>query len=302
MFLIELVIPFLIFFLRRPRQFACLALIALQLFILVTGNYCFFNLLTMVLCITLLDDAALQKCLPRKWCTSPRANESVTATTCQQYFLPVLRAIVTVPLVFIVLITSYVQFFSIFDSMFAWPKNHSDYYLSGKWLPHSVQEVYLWIEPFRSFNSYGLFAVMTTSRPEIVIEGSNDGENWQAYEFKYKPGDLRRRPVFVAPHQPRLDWQMWFAALSDYQHNPWFVNFCNRLLQGSPQTLGLMGTNPFPKAPPKYIRALVYEYRFTDLANRRKHGDWWQRRPERIYLPMVSLPSNPSGPSGRPAR
>jgi predicted DCC family thiol-disulfide oxidoreductase YuxK len=288
MFLIELVIPVLIFFPRRPRQFACLALLALQLFILLTGNYCFFNLLTMVLCITLLDDAALQKCLPRKWCTLSPANESEAADTWQRHLFRVLRTVLTVPLVLVVLITYYVQFFS----MFGWPL----------WLPRPLPAIYLRAEPFRSFNSYGLFAVMTTSRPEIIIEGSNDGENWQAYEFRYKPGDLRRRPGFVAPHQPRLDWQMWFAALSDYQHNLWFVNLCERLLEGSPQTLALMGTNPFPKAPPKYIRALVYEYRFTNMANRRKHGDWWQRRPERIYLPMVSLPSNPGGPSGRPAR
>src|SRR5262249_30985309 len=117
MFLIELVIPFLIFFPRRPRQFACLALLALQLFILLTGNYCFFNLLTMVLCITLLDDAALQKCLPRKWCILSRANEPVNATDWRRQFLRVLRAVLTFGLVFVVLITSYVQF----SSMFRWP-------------------------------------------------------------------------------------------------------------------------------------------------------------------------------------
>lgn len=289
MFLIELVIPFLIFFPRRPRQLACLALVALQLFILLTGNYCFFNLLTMTLCITLLDDAALQKCLPRKLCVSSRANESENATW-QRKLFGILRALLTVPLVLIVFITSYIQFFS----MFGWPL----------WLPRPIATIYLWVEPFRTFNSYGLFANMTTMRREIIIEGSNDGENWQAYEFKYKPGDLRRRPGFVEPHQPRLDWQMWFAALGDYQHNLWFVNLCVRLLQGSPQVLGLMGKNPFPKAPPKYIRALIYDYRFTDMAERRRSGDWWQRRlaGTGIYLPKVSLPSNPAGPSGRPAR
>jgi predicted DCC family thiol-disulfide oxidoreductase YuxK len=288
MFLIELVVPFLIFFPRRPRQFACLAVLALQLFILLTGNYCFFNLLTMVLCITLLDDAVLQKCLPRKWCALSNATELENASLPQRKYFGPLRTVLTVPLVLVILITCYVQFFS----MFGWPL----------WLPRPLPAIYLSIEPFRSFNSYGLFAVMTTSRPEIIIEGSNDGENWQAYEFNYKPGDLNRRPGFVAPHQPRLDWQMWFAALSDYQHNLWVVNFCARLLQGSPQVLALMGKNPFPKAPPKYIRALVYDYRFTNMAERRKSGDWWQRKPTRIYLPKVSLPSNSGGPSGRPAR
>ena len=147
----------------------------------------------------------------------------------------------------------------------------------------------MWLEPFRTFNSYGLFAVMTTSRREIIIEGSNDGVTWQAYEFKYKPGDVMRRPGFVAPHQPRLDWQMWFAALGNYRQNPWLVNFCLRLLQGSPQVLGLLERNPFPSAPPRYIRAVVYDYHFLDLSAHRKTGGWWRRQQSGDYLPSFSL-------------
>jgi lipase maturation factor 1 len=143
--------------------------------------------------------------------------------------------------------------------------------------------------------------VMTTNRAEIIVEGSNDGEHWQAYEFKYKPGDLKRRPAFVEPHQPRLDWQMWFAALGDYQQNPWFLNFCARLLQGSPQVLALMEKNPFPDAPPKYIRAELYEYHFTDTATRRKTGEWWRRERLGDYLPVISIRTDPGGPSGLPA-
>jgi hypothetical protein len=155
--------------------------------------------------------------------------------------------------------------------------------------PHPMVAVYGWLEPFRSFNSYGLFAVMTTSRPEIIIEGSKDGVTWLAYDFKYKPGDVKRRPGFVEPHQPRLDWQMWFAALSDYRHNPWLVNVCVRLLEGSPPVLALFERNPFHGAPPLYIRAVVYDYHFTDLATRRKTGAWWFRREKGIYLPAFSL-------------
>src|SRR4029077_1660325 len=119
------------------------------------------------------------------------------------------------------------------------------------------------VSPLRSFNSYGLFAVMTPTRPEIILEGSNDGKNWLPYEFKYKPGDLTQRPRQVAPLQPRLDWQMWFAALGDYRQNPWFIYFCGRLLQGSKPVLALMAKNPFPDGPPTMIRASLYEYRFT---------------------------------------
>jgi hypothetical protein len=140
-------------------------------------------------------------------------------------------------------------------------------------------------EPLRIVNSYGLFAVMTTERPEIVVEGSNDGAAWLAYEFPYKPGDLRRAPPLVAPHQPRLDWQMWFAALGNYQSNRWFVGFMLRLMQGEPSVLRLLRYNPFPGAPPKYIRARLYQYHFT------KFGEtgWWKREERGLYFPAVSL-------------
>ena len=100
---------------------------------------------------------------------------------------------------------------------------------------------------------------------------------WRPYEFKYKPGDVKRRPMFVEPHQPRLDWQMWFAALGGYQQNPWLVNFCVRLLEGSRPVLALLEPSPFPHSPPRYIRAVVYEYYFTDFATRRQTGAWWSR-------------------------
>jgi predicted DCC family thiol-disulfide oxidoreductase YuxK len=270
MFAIEIGFPFLIFLPRRPRQLACLAFVALQFFIMLTGNYCFFNLLTMVLCLTLLDDAALQKCLPARWCRC-RQTQQVQEWS----VLRSLRGFLIAPVTAILLVTSLVQLFGMFHPPI--------------WLPRKLLKAEEILAPLRTFNGYGLFQVMTTSRAEIVIEGSNDGVNWQEYEFKYKPGDLKRRPGFVEPHQPRLDWQMWFAALGDYQHNPWLVNFCFRLLQGSPPVLALLAKNPFPDAPPKYIRAVAYEYHFTDTATRKKTGEWWRREPLGIYLPAVAL-------------
>jgi hypothetical protein len=124
---------------------------------------------------------------------------------------------------------------------------------------------------------------------EIVVEGSNDGEHWLAYDFKYKPGDERVRPRFVEPHQPRLDWQMWFAALSTVHYNPWFGNFCFRLLEGSPHVVALLKHNPFPAAPPRYVRAMLYEYHFTDWETRGKTGKWWRRELKGIYLPPGAL-------------
>jgi hypothetical protein len=126
---------------------------------------------------------------------------------------------------------------------------------------------------------------MTTDRPEIVIEGSNDGASWQAYEFPYKPGDLRRAPPVIEPHQPRLDWQMWFAALGSYQSNRWFVNLMLRLLQGEPAVLRLLQYDPFPQAPPKYVRARLYLYHFTGWGAK----EWWWREEKGLYFPPVSL-------------
>ena len=130
---------------------------------------------------------------------------------------------------------------------------------------------------------------MTTVRHEIIIEGSNDEEHWQEYVFKYKPGNLRKRPEWIIPHQPRLDWQMWFAALSKPERQPWFRNLLVRLLQGSPPVLDLFEHNPFPEQPPEYIRALFYEYRFAEPENRKHAGDWWQRELVGIYHPSAGI-------------
>jgi hypothetical protein len=161
--------------------------------------------------------------------------------------------------------------------------------LSVQWLPPSAFQMLSDLQPVRISNSYGLFAVMTTSRPEIVIEGSNDGETWLDYEFKFKAGDLRRAPRWVAPFQPRLDWQMWFAALGDYRSSPWFSHLMLRLLEGSPPVQGLFERNPFSQSPPKYVRALVYDYQFTTWPERRAQGEWWHRRLVGDYFPIVAL-------------
>lgn len=273
MFAVELAIPFLIFAPRRLRFFAGFAFVALQVMILLTGNYCFFNLLTIALCVSLLDDAALARFVPKQWRTTPGTDNQALSFKRSRWPL-----IITVPLACGVVVFSLMQFSGMFRVPLPWPR--------------PLAALYAWSSPFRSFNSYGLFAVMTTSRPEIVVEGSNDGVTWLEYEFKYKAGDVKRRPRFVEPHQPRLDWQMWFAALGDYRQNPWFLSFCLRLLQGSPEVLGLIQHNPFPNEPPRFLRAVVYEYHFTDLATRRKTGAWWRRELKGDYIPVITIRQN----------
>jgi lipase maturation factor 1 len=156
-------------------------------------------------------------------------------------------------------------------------------------LPEPMETLARYSSPFQVVNSYGLFAVMTTERLEIVIEGSDDGQHWRAYEFPYKPCDVNRAPRWAAPHQPRLDWQMWFAALGDYRTNPWFVAFVERLLEGSPEVVALLEKNPFPDHPPHYIRAVTYDYKFSTWEERRRTGAWWHREAHGEYLPPVGF-------------
>jgi predicted DCC family thiol-disulfide oxidoreductase YuxK len=251
---IELAIPFL-FFAPRPWRFVGAALaLFLQVLIFLTGNYTFFNLLTISLCVFLFDDRALEKLHLKARATRTHAI-----------------AVWAVAIVILVLSVSEID---------------QTYFETS---PDAESALVRVAGPFQIANTYGLFASMTTTRPEITIQGSNDGVTWLDYDFPYKPGDLRQPPHWVAPYQPRLDWQMWFAALSDYRASPWFTNLMVRLLQGSPDVLDLFKKNPFPSGPPKYIRAQLFQYSFTDFATRRATGDWWKREPEGLYFPQISL-------------
>jgi len=269
MFAIELVAPFFIIAPRRWRHGGAWALIALQVVILLTGNYAFFNVLTLALCALLLEDTAWPRWLRARlvpavhWpVPSPRRPAWICAVSAAVVALLALPPLWT-PVLALCGIT---------------PGKHS--------FMAQLQEAWSWHAPLRSFNGYGLFRVMTTQRPEIVVEGSNDGSFWQEYEFPSKPGDVRARPRLVAPHQPRLDWQMWFAALGGAERNPWFGVFITRLLQGQPTVLGLLETNPFPGQPPRYVRAVLYEYRFTRSD---EGGAWWHREAQGLYWPAVAL-------------
>ncbi|MGH9432505.1 MAG: lipase maturation factor family protein [Terriglobia bacterium] len=268
-FAIEVFVPFLIFAPRRLRHLACAALISFQILIALTGNYAFFNLLAVALCLLLLDDVALHRLIPgglgRR--LVPRIGKASRP--------PLRRLGYTVLAVFVIFV--------------------SGMEVLGDFTPRAVPQAALefmnWVEPLHIVNPYGLFAVMTTERVEIVLQGSRDGQTWRSYSFKYKPGNLQRPPGWVAPDQPRLDWQMWFAALGTYRDNPWFLGLVRGLLEDSPEVLKLLGSDPFPDAPPRYVRALAYDYRFTDFATRRATSNWWQREYKGIYFPPVSLRS-----------
>lgn len=269
-FFIELVVPFFVFLPRRWRLFACGAFVLLQGSIVLTGNYTFFNLLTILLCLFLLEDKDVAGLLPQRLTASIKQNSPAPGVIANS-FAGVWAALV------IIVCTGHL------------------------WVYHLRAPL---VEPLRSLlrtagtwslvNNYGPFAVMTTTRNEIIVQGSNDAEHWLEYSFKYKPGKLNRPLGWNIPHQPRLDWQMWFAALGPPRPGSWFDSFLDKLLQGSPTVLLLLDGNPFPDKPPKYVRALLYRYSYTSMQQRRDSGQIWQRQYQGVYWPERRLWTIPS--------
>jgi predicted DCC family thiol-disulfide oxidoreductase YuxK len=269
---VEIIVPFFIWAPRRPRLTAAGLMIFLQVVIALTGNYCFFNLLTIALCLLLIDDTSIGRGMEGR----------APASLAPQELRPPKSSLITCRLagyaaIAVIGVTLPINAWLIFSAFK--PQNRP---------PGWLATFYEQLEAFRIVNGYGLFRVMTKDRCEIVIEGSNDGIDWAPYEFKWKPGDLKRAPGWCAPHQPRLDWQMWFAALESPQQNPWLVGLIARLLEGSRDVTGLLARDPFPDEPPHYIRAMFYRYRFTNEDERRQTGTWWKRQELREYLPTIS--------------
>ncbi|HKN08667.1 MAG TPA: lipase maturation factor family protein, partial [Pseudomonadota bacterium] len=261
---VELGCVFGFFLPRRPRAVAAACVLVFQTLILLTGNYNFFNLLTMLLCIFLFDDAALRRVIPARLQALAQTRMPHPARTAST--IAAVLALLIVPL-------GVNRIWQAFES--------ADLPVLG-----ALSRI---VSPLLIVNPYGLFAAMTTTRPEIVIEGSEDGIAWREYVFRYQPGPLDRRPPWNIPHQPRLDWQMWFAALDGVEASPWFQNLMLRLLEGSPPVLALLEANPFPHHPPRQVRATLYDYRFSDWDTRAASGAWWVREPEGLYFPAVGL-------------
>jgi hypothetical protein len=262
MLFIELVLPFLIFSPRRLRFFAAFGILLLQSCILITGNYNWFNLQTMLLCLNLFDDSAIRKVLLRGFSPlRPIHGDNKTPRR-------------PVPILIVSALASLIVFCSFVEM---------DERFGGS--PPAVAQVIdrlFW--PLHITSPYGLFAAMTTERAEIIVEGSYDGVEWREYEFRYKPGNAAREPRWNIPHQPRLDWQMWFAALQDPRRLLWFSRFIQRLRQNEPTVTALLEKNPFPDRPPAYVRALLYDYNYAD-SNEKAEGVWWKRKLLKPYFP-----------------
>ena len=271
MFGIELVVPFFIFVplaYRRTRLATCLLLCLLQAAIAATGNYGFFNLLTVVLYLTLLDDRHIRAVLPRRVAGRLGAGAPTVAE----------------PAPWRLAIAGLVLVIGCLNVVKMW---HEVSY--GQPHPGWSNRLMSLVEPIRSINGYGLFRTMTTNRPELILEGTDDGVAWKEYVFRWKLGAPDRRPRFVQPHMPRLDWLMWFAALDPYGHQRWLGPLVDRLLTGSPTVVSLLASNPFPDSPPQSVRIALYDYRFTTPAERAATGAWWHRELQSYLTEPMSL-------------
>lgn len=265
----ELALPPLALLPGHFRRAAAAGFIGLQGAIAASGNYGFFNLLSTVLCAWLLDDPLLAKLpfvrRPGRAARAPRWQSALEGAL----LLPLLV--------------------SSLDELVSRFRPHR--------LPGALRPMVQWPRRLHAISPYGLFSVMTTSRPEVTIEGSWDGNAWTEIDFRYKPGAPGRRPRFVAPHMPRLDWQMWFLALGNV--GEWFGVFLERLLEGAPEVYALLAPTPFRERPPKYVRAVLYEYRMTSREERRKTGAWWSRERQGLFISPVTLAPGQQAPVQR---
>jgi hypothetical protein len=265
----ELVVPFGYFAPQPIAGIAGLITILFQLTLIVSGNLSWLNWITIVLVLPTLDNRWLS------W---------LPFAVPELHVPPTAERIVTTAIAGLVVILSVAPVVNMLSA--------------GQLMNHAFNPLHL-------VNTYGAFGSITRVRHEIVIEGTSDerltpNTLWQAYEFKGKPGDVSRVPAQVAPYHLRLDWLMWFAAMSPPEDHPWLTALLTKLLEGDSATLGLLRTNPFPDRPPRYLRARYFQYRFTTPSERRASGRWWSRELVGDYFKPVRLGATAPRTEGQP--
>src|SRR5215469_3441785 len=280
----ELVLVWMFLLPRRFRNALFYIVTAWQIGVIATANYAFLNYLVLAMGVLIVDDRFLLRFVPRRW--RGRLEVQLTAqdrpkevppqetTRLQRLRAPFVTLKLTIPALMLTWIfyATTVQTFWIFSQRLPFPR-----------MPIAA------LEPFRIANQYGLFAVMTRGRYEIEFQGSNDGQNWTAYPFQFKPQALNEAPGIYAPYQPRFDWNLWFASLGSWRENAIVLNTEVHLLQNGGDVLTLFAGNPFPGSPPKQVRAVLWQYWFTSMAERRATGNWWRRQLIGLYAPTLEI-------------
>jgi hypothetical protein len=280
---IELLLVWLVF-LPRPFLILCFLIVTpLEIGIILSANYAFLNYLVLSLGLLLLDDRFLLRFFPKGWALPVRRNQELmrSAKTSAEQTPPsdtwqVQKIISTLEMWLRGILLAWVGYAMFFLLL------HE--YFGHLQLPAAPV---VWLEPFRVANQYGLFGRMTRFRYEIEFQGSADDTNWAAYPFRYKPQDPYEPPGIYAPYQPRFDWNLWFASLGDWQSNAFVVHTEEQLLLNNPDVLQLFKSNPFPAQPPKHVRAILWQYWFTDIATKRQSGRWWRRQLLGPYAPTL---------------
>jgi hypothetical protein len=258
---IELIVPWFSFGPRTARHIAGVLLVSFQIVLIISGNLSFLNYVTIIPFLACFDDTFLRRLLPASLVS--RAERAARESEPSR-----INNGIAVALAMLVAYLSVAPVLNL---------------ASGRQLMNYSYD------PLDLVNTYGAFGSVGKERPEIVFEGTEDNfitgdTKWKEYEFKAKPGDPNRRPAIIAPYQCRIDWQIWFAAMASPSEYPWTLHFIWRLLHNDPGTLSLLANNPFPNAPPHYIRARLYRYQFARLGE----GAWWKREPIGEWLPALS--------------
>jgi lipase maturation factor 1 len=290
--IMELLLVWLVFLSRRWRIVCFFIVTTWQIGVIATANYTFLNYLVLILAFLLLDDAFLIRFVPSHW----RINQGRYSPTSKERELldhpaeepaiePTQKPLATIRTGFAAVILTWIFYATTIPLMrMAWHNT-----------PFPIAPIVA-LEPFRIANQYGLFAVMTPHRYEIEFQGSNDGETWVAYPFRYKPQAVKERPRIYAPYQPRFDWNLWFASLGSWQQYPIVPRTEELLLENDPAVLGLFAGNPFSTAPPRFVRAVLWQYWFSTIEQKRKEGVWWQRELLGSYAPtLTKLPNGHFG-------
>ena len=259
--IIEIIVPFMMFLSRRYRFIAAWLTLGLQLLILLSSNHNWFNFLCMALCLFLFDDKALRRIIPRgleHWLVHGGGSISLAREMTQRFKI----------------------FAASMAGVFILAGVLNTYRMAvTEDISRPVNDGLDVLQAWHVVNTYHVFPTMTTRQIELKIEGSLDGIEWKAYEFKYRPGDPDQPPPIVIPYQPRLDWMVWFIPLHP-KHIGWFDHFLQALLDNEPDVTALLGHNPFSEQPPRFVRVSAWHYRFTSPQQREMTGNWWQR----VYL------------------
>ncbi|HZU41853.1 MAG TPA: lipase maturation factor family protein [Terriglobales bacterium] len=281
---LELGLVWILFLPRRWRIVLFFIVTPWEIVVILTANYCFLNYLVLSLGVLLLDDQFLINITSAQWKEKLRGVSPQTAPVLDGLEEPEgepLHPFRALKLAIASVLLSWIFYAATIQLIWMF------------WPVHLPMSPVVALEPFRIANRYGLFAVMTRGRYEIEFQGSNDGENWTPYPFRFKPQAVNQPPGLYAPYQPRFDWNLWFASLTDWREAPIVPGTEERLLTGSKDVVALFAGNPFPSAPPKQIRAVLWQYWFTSMQEKRATGNWWTRKYLGLYAPTLQL--DPSG-------